>query len=101
MCAPDPYDYARGHPTPEHILLVCEVANSSLAYDLSGKATIYAASAIPEYWIVDVDGRVIHVLSDPEPAQRCYRRESRAHDGEVLHAPGGGSLHVAEILPPV
>ena len=100
VCAPDPHDYARGHPTPEHVLLVCEVAHSSLAYDRSGKAAAYAASAIPEYWIVDIENRVIHVLTEPEPDQRRYRRESQARDGDMLRAPGGGTLAVSEILPP-
>ena len=99
VCAPDPYDYAREHPKPKHVLLICEVAVSSLTFDQAEKASAYAASGIPEYWIVDVEGRVIRVLTDPEPAERCFRRESQARDGDVLHAPGGGTLAVSEILP--
>ena len=38
VCAPNPYDYAREHPKAEHVLLICEVASSSLAYDQSEKA---------------------------------------------------------------
>ena len=51
--------------------------------------------------IVDVEGRVIQVLTEPEPAARGYRRENQARDGDVLHAPGGGTLAVSEILPRV
>jgi Uma2 family endonuclease len=101
VCAPDPYHYAREHPTPRQVLLVCEVAVSSLAYDRSEKAAAYAASGIREYWIVDVENRLIQVLTDPEPAERCYRGERRAHDGDVVHVPGGGTLAVSEILPPL
>jgi Uma2 family endonuclease len=101
VCKPDPYDYAREHPISEHVLLVCEAAVSSLAYDRSEKAAAYAASGIREYWIVDVENRMIQVLTDPEPAERRYRGERRARDGDMVHAPGGGILAVSEILPPV
>ena len=101
VCAPDLYHYAREHPKPEHVLLACEVASSSLAYDQSEKAAAYAASAIPEYWIIDLKDRVIRVLRDPEPTERRYRCESHAREGDMLHTPGGGALSVSEILPPI
>ena len=101
VCAPDPYHYAREHPNPKQVLLICEVAVSSLTFDHTEKAAAYAASGIPAYWIVDVEGRVIQVLTEPEPAERRYRRENQARDGDVLHAPGGGTLAVSEILPRV
>src|SRR5215213_4635531 len=33
VCKIDPYDYARHHPTPAEIVLICEVALTSLSYD--------------------------------------------------------------------
>ena len=42
-------DYLAGHPTAA--LLVVEVADSSLGQDRLTKASIYAASGVPEYWI--------------------------------------------------
>lgn len=100
VCAPDPYDYTREHPTPPQILLVCEVASSSLAYDRAEKCAAYAESGIAEYWIVDVERRVVHVLGDPDPAARRYRCEDVVGDDDQLRAPGGASIPVAEILPP-
>jgi Uma2 family endonuclease len=35
------------------VLLLVEVANSSLAYDLKTKAPLYALSEIPEYWVIN------------------------------------------------
>lgn len=101
VCAPDPYGYTREHPKAPSVVLVCEVAGSSLAHDRSAKAAAYAGSGIPEYWIVDVENRVIHALTDPDQTGRRYRRERQVRDGEGLPAPGTGTLAVSEILPPL
>ena len=55
VCRADPHDYASGHPRARDIVLVCEVAISSLAFDRIAKAAAYAVSGIPTYWIVDVE----------------------------------------------
>jgi Uma2 family endonuclease len=101
VCRADSRDYAQGHPQPEDIMLICEVAISSLAYDRTAKTAAYAASGIPEYWIVDVESRVVIVLDDPDPATRRYRRERRVDDVGIVEAPGGTTLAVAQILPPL
>jgi Uma2 family endonuclease len=46
--------YAGGHPRPEDVLLVIEVADTSLQYDRDVKLPLYAAHGIPEYWLVDL-----------------------------------------------
>lgn len=56
--------YATAHPDRAH--LVVEVAESSLAYDRETKAPLYAASEVPEYWIVDVAARAVDVYAAPE-----------------------------------
>ncbi|MGH9154749.1 MAG: Uma2 family endonuclease [Acidimicrobiales bacterium] len=53
--------YARAHARPEEVLLVIEVADSSLAFDRRVKLPMYARSGIAEVWIVDVKGRTIEV----------------------------------------
>lgn len=63
------------------------------------KAAAHAASGITEYWVVDLDGRSVHVLRDPDRAERHYRSRRRAGDGDVLVALGTASLAVSEILP--
>ena len=60
-------DYRGGHPRPSDVLLVIEVAQSSLPRDRGEKMRIYAQSTIPEYWIVDVEHRVVIVHRDPGP----------------------------------
>ncbi len=50
---------------PDRALLVVEVAESSLDYDRETKGPLYAASGVPEYWVVDVNGQAIEVYSQP------------------------------------
>jgi Uma2 family endonuclease len=53
-------------PAAQECALVCEISNSTLAFDRVGKAAIYAASGIQEYWIVNLPGRQIEILRDPQ-----------------------------------
>jgi Uma2 family endonuclease len=57
-------DYARAHPT--RALLLVEVADSSLRKDRELKALLYAATGVPEYWLVDLVARVVHVHRAPQ-----------------------------------
>ncbi|MEG3178557.1 Uma2 family endonuclease [Sphingomonas sp. RB3P16] len=47
------------------VRLAVEVSASSLDFDLGKKAQLYARSAIPEYWVVDVTGRRIVQMTSP------------------------------------
>jgi Uma2 family endonuclease len=58
-------------PRPEDIHLVVEVSDSTLAFDLTTKALLYARAAIPEYWVFEVAGRRIIVHRDPIEGQYC------------------------------
>ena len=42
-----------------------EVADSSLTYDLTTKAALYAEGQVPEYWVVDLNHRVLLTFRDP------------------------------------
>lgn len=53
----DPRDALAGHPTTA--LLIIEISDSTLQYDQTVKRALYAANAIPEYWIVNLkDGQI-------------------------------------------
>ncbi|MBI3800175.1 MAG: Uma2 family endonuclease [Deltaproteobacteria bacterium] len=99
VCVPDPDDYGRAHPQPGQILLLIEVADVSIPYDRGRKTPAYAASGIPELWIVNLPDRRIEVSSAPDPGTRSYRKQQHAFAGEVLSLPGGGSIAVVDILP--
>ena len=46
--------------------MVIEVANISLKTDLELKKSIYAAANIPEYWVLDLASKRIHVFRNPQ-----------------------------------
>ena len=58
-------DYHRNRPTPADVLLVIEVADSSLRRDLEMKLPHYAAAGIPEVWIANVSARQVEAFHDP------------------------------------
>jgi Uma2 family endonuclease len=43
------------------VLLVIELAASSLGFDLNRKAQLYRAEGVREYWVIDVNARQVHV----------------------------------------
>lgn len=47
------------------VSLIIEVTDTTLTSDLTRKAAIYAEAGIPEYWVADVDGRMIHQMWGP------------------------------------
>jgi Uma2 family endonuclease len=57
-------NYGTAHPT--HALLVVEVSESSLGKDRGIKKALYAAIGVPEYWIVNLEDRVVEVYTQPE-----------------------------------
>src|SRR5947209_6096311 len=64
--------YRSGHPTPADVLLVVEVADTTVGTDSEVKVPLYARAGIPEVWLANIpDGR-IEVYSDP--SGHSYRR---------------------------
>jgi Uma2 family endonuclease len=53
-------------PRPEDLRLVVEVADTSLNFDLTTKAALYARAGIIEYWVLDVARRRLLVHRDPK-----------------------------------
>ncbi|HEY7295299.1 MAG TPA: Uma2 family endonuclease [Dehalococcoidia bacterium] len=62
--------YRGRRPQPDDVLLLIEVADSSLAIDRSKKLPLYAAAGIPETWIFDLNGD--RALVHREPRNGIY-----------------------------
>ncbi|HKB03657.1 MAG TPA: Uma2 family endonuclease [Gemmataceae bacterium] len=60
-------DYASGRPGPADILLVVEVADSTVDFDREVKGPLYAENGIAEYWIVNLVDRCLEVHRQPRP----------------------------------
>ena len=54
--------YTSEHPKAEDVLLVIEIADSSLPCDREQKLPLYARFSIPEAWLMDIPGRAIRCI---------------------------------------
>ncbi len=77
-------EYEHRHPTPADVLLLVEVADTSLAYDRAVKLPLYARAGIPEAWLVDLPGEVVE--RHTEPSRDGYRQVTRFERGETLES---------------
>ncbi|HEU5424940.1 MAG TPA: Uma2 family endonuclease [Nitrolancea sp.] len=92
-------DQHAGKPVPDDVLLLIEVADSTLAYDRDVKLPRYAQSGIPETWIVDLAGRLITRYT--EPTAEGYRVATTFRPGQAIASASLPALQlaVADILP--
>ncbi|MCU0565632.1 MAG: Uma2 family endonuclease [Oculatellaceae cyanobacterium Prado106] len=74
--------YETGHPQIADILLIIEVADSSLDYDQDVKIPAYAEAGVAEVWLVDLNGEAIAVHRDP--SQQGYRSVQQYGRGESI-----------------
>ncbi|MGH9719998.1 MAG: Uma2 family endonuclease [Bryobacteraceae bacterium] len=59
------WEYRNANPQPADLRLVVEISDSTLGFDLTAKAELYARAGITEYWVVDVAARRLNVHRDP------------------------------------
>ena len=100
-----PEDYRQAHPSTA--LLVIEVADTSLEYDRTVKASLYASAGISEYWVVNLVERRPEVYREPTspapetPFNALYRSMRIYHREEnisPLFAPEA-SVGVGDLIP--
>jgi Uma2 family endonuclease len=86
-------------PAVEDVLLVVEVSDTSLAFDVKTKVPLYARSGVPEVWVVDISERAIRVFRDR--AEGGYRSAFAAQAGErvACAALPEVAVEVAEVFP--
>jgi Uma2 family endonuclease len=91
-------DYTRSHPEAADVLLIIEVADTSVDYDRTVKVPLYGRSGIPEVWLIDLFESVVEVYRTP--AAVGYRAKQTYAAGDSL-TPGGlpsVPLSVADLL---
>ena len=70
LVKPKPDFYEHAHPGPDDVLLLIEVAETSLKLDRQVKLPLYARAGIREVWIVDLGGKNLDVYRHPS-AEGC------------------------------
>ncbi len=74
--------YSNAHPTPTDVFLIIGVSDASLEYDRDIKIPLYAASLIPEAWLVNLIRDIVEVYR--EPRDGMYREVHYATRGESV-----------------
>jgi Uma2 family endonuclease len=94
-------DYATATPCPPDVLLLIEVADTSLDDDRAIKVPLYAENGIAECWIVNLVDRVVEIYR--QPCNGHYADARRLGPGEVLDIVlvPGVSLPVAALFPAI
>ncbi len=74
--------YESAHPTPADVLLLIEVADSTLIEDRRVKAPLYARHGIPELWIVNLSQSTVEVYTQPQNGR--YQQHVVRRRGEQI-----------------
>jgi Uma2 family endonuclease len=88
-------DYLDAHPISEDILLLIEIADSSLKYDQEVKLPLYAEAGISDYWIFNLVDNYLECYSEPYQASQGkfgYRRKVIFLPHESLNLPNFADL---------
>lgn len=83
-------NYLSAHPNPSDILLLIEIADSSLKYDKEIKLPIYAEAGIADYWIFNLVDNYLECYSEPYQDLQSkfgYRRKSIFLPDEFVNLP--------------
>ena len=74
--------YTHRHPQPGDILLIVEIADSSLDFDRQIKAGLYAETGVVEYWVSDIPNRRVWVYTDARGG--TYQTVRQYATGDVI-----------------
>jgi Uma2 family endonuclease len=98
VLVPRPDHYRTAHPRPHEVLLLIEVADSSLDYDRNVKRALYARDGITEFWLVNLVKREVEVCRSPRSdGYASVTTAGRADTLEPVLLPGA-YVKVADIL---
>lgn len=97
-------DYA--NQTPTSAVLVVEISESSLPIDTTKKVELYATASVPDYWVIDLENRKLHVFRDPEPkptglGATAYKSRQSFDPSDSISplAMPSATVKVADLLP--
>ena len=93
-------DYYASHtPTAQDVLLLIEVADTSLNYDKGVKTRLYARHGVAEFWIVNVKNRTVTVHRNPIDAAYTSVVQASARDMLTIAALPGIEVRAGDIFP--
>lgn len=75
-------DYVARFPGGDEVVLAVEVSDTTIRFDLSRKASLYAQSGVPEYWVLDANGR--RIIAHRQPRDGEYKAILIFNEGDSL-----------------
>lgn len=85
--------YGRAHAGPDDVLLLVEVADSSLAADRRVKVPLYARHGLRQVWLVDLEAETVEDYRQPTASGYVETRPLRR--GDILTAEAFPELRIA------
>ncbi len=92
--------FTASDPAPADVLLLVEVSDSTLRFDMSSKALLYARAGVAEYWVADVAGRRLIAHRNPAPSGYGEVTEYGVEDTVTIAARPDAIVRVADLFPP-
>jgi Uma2 family endonuclease len=91
--------YRNEHPRAGDVLLLIEVADTTLRYDREVKMPLYARHGVVEVWLADLENRRLEIFRDPAP--QGYRDiQPAAHlDRVPIQSLPDITLNLSELFP--
>lgn len=74
--------YVNGHPQPSDVFALIEVSDTTVEFDRTVKAPIYAKDNIAEVWIVDLNAEAVQIYR--EPSASGYQQLQTFHRGQAI-----------------
>lgn len=90
--------YRHAHPTPADILLVIEVADTTLESDRRYKLPLYAKAGITEAWLVNLPEESIELYAAPADGAYQFTKEFRRGEEAQAHTIAGLRVEVAAVI---
>jgi len=91
--------YAVGGAKPSDILLIIEMADSSLKFERKIKARVYAEMGIPEYWVADLNGACVFCHLDRDGKSYRLVRQFQKDESVAPELLPERRIPVASLLP--
>ena len=98
LLRPEANFYTQRHPKAEDVLLLIEVADSSLAYDQNEKLHLYARHNIAEYWLLNLNNHCLEVYRQPQGNLYQQKSTLRIGDSVSLSQLENITVNVGDIL---
>jgi len=90
--------YRARHPLPTEVVLLIEIADTSLGYDRERKLPAYGRAGIPDVWIINLLDKSVEVYREPHLTGYASRTILRAGDKASPLAFPDAAVDVVELL---